>query len=96
VYGEFRPCVLGFDSSCGGAGNLRGLPTWNLDATVVKDLGLYKERVSATLFFEFTNILNHFQPSGPSLSLTSPTSFGQITGQSNNPRSMEFGLRIRF
>jgi hypothetical protein len=96
VYGEFRPCVLGLDSSCGGAGNLRGLPTWNLDATVVKELGLYKERVSATLFFEFTNVLNHFQPSGPSLSLTTPTSFGQITGQSNNPRSMEFGLRIRF
>ena len=26
VYGEFRPCVLGFDASCGGYVNLRGLP----------------------------------------------------------------------
>ncbi len=75
---------------------MRGLPTWNLDATVVKDIGIYKERVGAMLFFTFTNVLNHFQPSNPSFSLTSPTTFGQITGQSNTPRNMEFGLRIRF
>jgi hypothetical protein len=96
IYQEFRPCVLGYDTSCGGVGNLRGLPTWNLDATIVKDLAIYRERLGATVFFEFTNILNHFQPGGPSLSLTSPTSFGQITSQANNPRSMEFGLRLRF
>ena len=97
VYSEFRPCVLGLDTSCGGGGgNLRGLPTWNMDAQVVKDLGLYKEKVGAQFFFTFTNVLNHYQPSGASLSLTSPTSFGQITGQSNSPRSMEFGLRIHF
>jgi len=72
------------------------LPTWNLDAQVVKDLGLYKERVGAQFFFTFTNVLNHFQPSTGGGSLTSPTSFGQITGQSNSPRSMEFGLRVHF
>jgi len=96
VYSEFRPCVLGLDTSCGGYDNLRGLPTWNLDAQVVKDLGLYKERVGAQFFFTFTNILNHFQPGGASLSLTTPNSFGQITSQGNSPRSMEFGLRIHF
>jgi hypothetical protein len=72
------------------------LPTWNLDTTVVKDLGIYKERVGVMFFFTFTNILNHFQPSGPSLSLTSPTSFGEITGQANSPRATEFGIRIHF
>jgi len=96
VYGEFRPCVLGFDTSCGGYYNLRGLPTWNIDMGVVKDIGIVKERVGATMFFQFTNLLNHFEPSNPSLSLTSPTSFGQITSQANTPRNMEFGLRIRF
>jgi hypothetical protein len=96
VYSEFRPCVLGFDTSCGGIANLRGLPTWNLDAQVVKDLGLYKERVGAQFFFTFTNIMNHFQPGGSSLSLNSPTSFGQITGSGNSPRSMEFGIRVHF
>lgn len=98
VYSEFRPCVLGIDTRCGGgAGPMRTLPTWNLDAQIVKDLAVYKERVGAQLFFTFTNILNHFQPSTPTgSSLTTPTSFGQITGQSNSPRSIEFGLRVRF
>jgi hypothetical protein len=96
VYSELRPCVLGFDTSCGGYYNLRNLPTWNLDATVVKDLGIYKERLGAQFFFTFTNLLNHFQPGTPSLSLTTPTSFGQITSQANNPRALEFGLRIHF
>jgi hypothetical protein len=96
VYSEFRPCVLGYDTSCGGYYNLRGLPTWNLDVSVVKDIGIVKERVGATFFVQITNVLNHFQPNNPSLSLTSPTTFGQITGQSNTPRNMEFGLRIRF
>jgi hypothetical protein len=96
VYSQFRPCVLGLDTSCGGYYNLRGLPTWNLDAQVTKDLGLYKERVGAQFFFIFTNILNHFQPSTGGGSITSPTSFGQITSQANTPRSMEFGLRIHF
>ena len=95
VYSEFRPCVLGFDTSCGGYYNLRGMPTWDLDTTIVKDVGVYKERVGAMLFFTFTNIMNHFQPSNPSLSLTSPTSFGQITG-GGSPRSLEMGLRLHF
>lgn len=98
VYSEFRPCVLGIDTRCGGgAGNLRTLPTWNLDAQIVKNISVYQERVGAQLFFTFTNILNHFQPSTPTgSSLTSATAFGQITGQSNTPRSLEFGLRIHF
>ena len=96
IIGQFRPCVLGFDTSCGGFGNIRGLPSWNLDATVAKDIGIHRERVGATLIFQFTNLLNHMQPGNPSLSLTSPTSFGTITTQSNSPRSMEFGLRVHF
>ena len=96
VYQEFRPCVLGYDTSCGGYYGLRGLPTWNLDMSIVKDIGLHKESVGATVFLQVTNILNHFQPSGPSLSLTGPTTFGQITSQANTPRNMEFGLRIHF
>jgi hypothetical protein len=96
IYSEFRPCVLGLDTSCAKYDGPRGLPTWNLDTSVVKDFGIYQERVGATLFFTFTNILNHFQPGNGGTSLTSPTSFGQITSQANNPRSIEFGLRVRF
>ena len=96
--GGFRRCVLGLDTSCGGYGNLRGLPTWNMDASLTKEVGVWKDgRVGATLTFQFTNVLNHFQAGNPSsLSLTSPSTFGRITTQSNTPRNLEFGLRIHF
>ncbi len=97
VYSEFRRCILGIDTSCGSYGNLRGLPTFNLDATALKDIGIWKEgRVGATLSFQITNVLNHMQPSTPGLSLNTLSTFGRITGQSNTPRNMEFGLRIHF
>jgi hypothetical protein len=106
VFAEFRPCILGYDTSCGGAGDLRGMSTWNVDATALKDIGIWKEgRVGATLSFQITNVLNHAQLGtatsgitlGPnSLSLNSPTTFGRITSQANTPRNMEFGLRIHF
>jgi hypothetical protein len=102
IYNEFRRCVLGIDTSCGGYGNIRLLPTWNLDASLTKDIGVWKEgRVGATISFQFTNVLNHFQPGSPSLSLTSPTTFGRITGAAtttptNTPRNLEFGLRVHF
>ncbi len=105
VYAEFRPCVLGYDTSCGGGANIRGLPTWNLDATVSKDIGVWKEgRVGATLMFQFTNLLNHTQLADPYLDISDPADFGVMGtnnawtgyGQSNTPRQMEFGIRIHW
>jgi len=97
VLSGFRKCILGIDTSCGGYGNLRGLPTWNVDAQALKDIAVWKDgKAGATLSFQITNVLNHMQPSNPTLTLTSPTTFGRITGQSNTPRNMEFGLRVHF
>jgi Carboxypeptidase regulatory-like domain len=96
IWSEFRPCVLGYDTSCAGGFGIRGLPTWNVDTSVTKDIGVYKERVSAKLYILVTNTLNHVQMSGPALTLTTPTSFGQITSQANTPRQMEFGIRLGF
>ncbi|MGA2147395.1 MAG: carboxypeptidase regulatory-like domain-containing protein [Bryobacteraceae bacterium] len=104
VAAEFRPCVLGFDTNCGGYGGIRGMPTWNLDAALNKDFSLWKEnRVGATLSFQFTNLLNHVQMTTPngveggsSLSLTSLTTFGRTNSQANTPRNMEFGFRVHF
>lgn len=97
ILAEFRPCVLGYDTSCGGYGNMRGLPTWNLDANLSKDISFWKEgRAGATLSFQFTNLLNHMQPGNGSLNMSSPATFGRITTQANTPRQMEFGLRIHF
>jgi hypothetical protein len=104
VYSELRPCILGFDTSCGGGGNLRGMPTFNLDATVSKDIGVWKEgRVGANLIFQFTNLLNHTQLGDPYLDISDPADFGVLGtnnpyygGQVNTPRQMQFGLRVHF
>jgi hypothetical protein len=93
-----RRCILGYDTSCsGGYGNMRGFPNWNVDASVVKELAVWKEgRAGATFSFTFTNVLNHFQPSNTSPALTSLTTFGRVTGQASTPRNLEMGLRIHF
>lgn len=101
LYNNFRRCILGYDTSCGGINNLRGLPQWNLDATLSKEVK-FTERVGLTLTVQFTNVLNHWQPADPTavsannLSLTSPTTFGRITASAFNPRQMEIGARIHF
>jgi hypothetical protein len=95
IYSEFRRLILGVDTNAGGAGVLRGLPTWNLDATFAKDVRV-NERIGATLSFQFTNVLNHFQASNPTLNIDSPQTWGVISGQANTPRQLEFGLRVHF
>jgi hypothetical protein len=94
VLGQFRKCVLGFDSSCGGY-VLRGFSRWNMDLAVGKTVAI-TERLKADLSFQFTNVFNHMVLSNPSMVLTTPTSFGVVNGQQNTPRQMEFGLRIFF
>jgi hypothetical protein len=104
IYAEFRDCVLGFDTQCGSAGQIRGMSYWNLDATASKDIGIWKEgRVGATLLFQFTNLLNHVQQRDPYLCTCDPADFGVLgsnnpngSGQVNTPRNMEFGLRVHF
>ena len=100
VYAEFRRPILGLDSTDGGAGVIRGFPTWNLDATISKDIR-GTEHIGATLIIQFTNVLNHFQPANPSMNYDSPQTWGVVTNQATTTggaqsRQMEFGLRIRF
>ena len=95
VLGQFRRLVLGIDGRGGAAGVLRGLPTWNLDMAISKDFRV-KERLAVSFNAQFSNMLNHFQASNPSLNIDSPTTFGVITGQANTPRQIEFGMRVHF
>lgn len=111
TYALFRRPILGIDTTGGGAGVLRGLPAWNLDASISKDFRA-TERLGATLIIQVTNVLNHFQPANPTLNIDSPQTWGVIGAQSTsgglsgigttngvptiNPRQMEFGLRLHF
>uniref|UniRef100_Q025D2 Cna B domain protein n=1 Tax=Solibacter usitatus (strain Ellin6076) TaxID=234267 RepID=Q025D2_SOLUE len=94
VLAQFRKCILGFDTNCGGYA-LRGLSRWNMDLSVGKGVS-FTERVGADLSFQFTNVMNHMALANPSLTLTSPTTFGRINGAANTARQMEFGLRLHF
>jgi hypothetical protein len=103
IINEFRNCVLGFDTSCGSAGNLRGLSSWNMDANMAKDFSLFRERVFATLSFQFQNVFNHVALGDPAVSLADPSNFGVLGsnnpnfgGQVNVPRNLTFNLRVRF
>ena len=102
VFNMFRRCVLGIDTSCGGGvGNLRGLPRWNVDATLAKEFKI-TERVGLQFTMQVTNVLNHFQPNDPrdnsanNLRLNQPTNFGKITDAVYDPRQVEWGMRIHF
>ncbi|HLK66980.1 MAG TPA: carboxypeptidase-like regulatory domain-containing protein [Bryobacteraceae bacterium] len=95
VLQEFRKCILGFDQSCAGFA-LRGLPRWNVDLSVNKTVQFWKEGVGADFSLLFTNVLNHVAMGNPTLTLTTPTTFGRITTVANTPRQMEFGLRLHF
>ena len=93
TYQTFRPMILGVDGRFGGL--LRGFPGWNLDASVRKTIR-FKETMGATLSFEFINVVNRFQPANPTLNVFDAASWGVVTGQANEPRKIEFGLRIFF
>jgi hypothetical protein len=104
VYNNFRNPILGLDTKDGGWGIISGLPYWNLDMSVKKDIRI-TERIGSEFQIVFTNVLNHAQLLDPvGIALGSASTFGNSPGEGNGtnnagpytPRSMEFGFRVRF
>jgi hypothetical protein len=95
----FRNPVLGIDEGHnGGAGLLRGLPFWNVDLSLKKDL-LLTERFHLEFSSIISNVLNHnqmYDPGNPGLVLGEQANWGLVNGQVNSPRKFELGLRFRF
>lgn len=106
AYSCFRNPILGIDGSAGGgAGILRGQPFWNVDFSIKKNIAI-TERVSTEFTTIFTNLFNHNYLSDPYLVVGDVGDWGALGGyssvfnglsaQANNPRALEFGLRVRF
>ena len=95
VFGQFRPPILGIDKRDAGLGPIRGLPYWNMDLSIKKNLKL-TERFNMEAQFVLTNVLNHNQFADPTLDLSDPSSWGVLSSQVSNPRQMEFGIRVSF
>jgi hypothetical protein len=99
VYDNFRPVELSADT-INGRDYIRGQKFWNLDMAIGKTFA-FTERYRLRFTCEVFNIFNHPDFADPSLSLTSPTSFGVITGQTNSTdgmgvRRLQLGLRFAF
>jgi hypothetical protein len=97
VFANVRPLILGLDGNSGGFGQFRGLPYWNMNLGVKKNLRVM-ERISLEASINFINVLNHNQLLDPTLNITAqnPNTFGQLSTEGTFPRTMEFGIRVNF
>jgi hypothetical protein len=96
IFGDpVRNPILGFDHQNGGGGVLRGLPFWNLDVGVTKKVNI-NERASASVYFDFLNVLNHMQPADPCFNIYDTSSWGVLGCggdlQANTPRRLQMGI----
>ena len=67
----------------------------NWDMGFIKNTALYKERVKLQFRMEMINAFNRVWFGGLSTGITSAT-YTQLTGQANQPRNIQFGLKLSF
>ncbi len=97
VFSHVRPLILGLDGNSDGFGQFRGLPYWNMNLGIKKNVRL-TERFSVEGSVNFINVLNHNQLLDPNLNIAgqNPQTFGQLSTEGTYPRTMEFGIRVNF
>lgn len=101
AYCDFRYIELSTDGRTGSANPVYGLPFWNLDLRVGKTTSI-TERFKLGYSADFFNVFNHENFANPSLTFTSPATFGVITStytppnRTNSARWIEMGLRLDF
>lgn len=97
VFNNVRPLILGLDGNSGGFGTIRGLPYWNMNLGIKKNIRM-TERFSGEVSFNFINVFNHNQLLDPTLNIVgqNPQTFGQLSTEGTLPRTMEGGVRVRF
>lgn len=81
-----------------GIGVILGPGQFDWDVSTAKTTRVGGIAENATLQFraEFFNFFNHPQFSNPAVNVNQPSSFGQLTGLSVNPRLIQFALKYVF
>ena len=87
------PGILDFGNA--GRNTFRGPRFWNIDMSLVKSFAI-TERKRITFRAEGYNLFNNVDFANPSVALSSPASFGKISGVVNNPRLLQGALRFDF
>jgi hypothetical protein len=101
AYCGFGYVQLSSTGRTGSANPMYGLGFWNFDMRLGKTVAI-KERWKLGFSADFFNIFNHQNFNNPSLSFTSPATFGVITStyappnRTNAARWIELGLRLDF
>jgi hypothetical protein len=95
VWNQVRAPILGIDTKNPGVGPIIGMPYWNVDMSLQKNIRVL-ERASLQFSMIFTNVFNHDILADPGLALYSPSTWGVENTQANTPRKMEFGMRASF
>ena len=69
----------------------------NLDFVLVKNFSVHilDHKITSEFRSEFYNLFNHPQFAAPNSTITSQ-SFGVVTSTANNPRDIQFGLKVVF
>jgi hypothetical protein len=82
----------------GSRNNLRGPSAFAMDAGVAKAFPLVTDRISMKFRADAFNVFNHPTFALPASDITDETGspFGQINGQANAPRVLQFALRVEF
>jgi hypothetical protein len=96
----FNPCAFATPAvgELGSANRapLSGPDFVNTDFSVIKQFALPWESMSLNFRAEFFNLFNHAQFGLPSADLNAPSTFGLVSSTVNNPRVIQFGLKLTF
>ncbi len=91
AYGVPAPGMFG----TAGVGTERAPSFFNLDMSIGKRFDV-TERQRFEFRAEFFNAFNHVSFGPPGRDISTPSSFGQITGQIQQPRNIQFGMKYYF
>lgn len=78
--------------------DLRGFTFWNESMTFMKRTYIPAIREAFNIEFraEFFNLTNRVVFSTPAANINNTNTFGVVSGQSNSPRTIQFGLKFNF
>lgn len=98
---SFRVPLLSVDGRTGEANPIYGLGFWNFDMELGKETPI-AEGIKLVLSADAFNLFNNVNFATPSLNLTTPSTFGDITAtqvltnHASSARYLQLGLRIEF